>query len=313
MPWSWLWKLPREESGRRALVPLAMLIVAGLLSLAGGRRGWAWLGGAFFLYLLVLGPYAAESVDRERMRYLLVGGQTVPLPLAWILRAVPELSAFLRPYRIVPLMVFCLLMGMVFGGQRLMEAAGRLPHRYAKVASHLLLLLGMFLLGDLQKRLDGGRWSQIPSEVWAPDPFFQQIAEDPEDYGIIELPVGVGHGTALLQVYHQRRRSEGHHDEMDAAAAGKEPPAPCYQLPLLRSLWYLGIPGKDSLVEPGLAPEALQGAREAGFRYIVVYPSVYQSLQRRGSKVNVTVALDRLKQLLGEPQVQQRDLVVFRL
>jgi hypothetical protein len=73
------------------------------------------------------------------------------------------------------------------------------------------------------------------------------------------------------------------------------------------------MPGKDSLVEPGLAPEAVQAARDAGFRYIVVYPSVYQSLQRRGSKVNLTVALDRLKQLLGDPQVQQRDLVVFRL
>ncbi len=314
MPWSWLWKLPREESGRRALVPMAVLVSATLLSLAGGRRGMVWWAAAFGFWLLVLGPYAAESVDRDRMRYLLVGGETVALPMAWILKAMPDLSAFLRPYRIVPMMVFCLLMGMVVGGQRLLDAwrarqSGMLGH----AALLMVPILGSFLMGDLQQRLEGGRWIRLPHEAWTPAPFFQKLAEDPEDYGIIELPVGVGHGAALLQVYHQKRRSEGHHDEMDAAASEKEPPSSCYPLPLLRSLWYLGLPGQDHLVEPGLSAEALQAARDAGFRYIVVYPSVYQSLQRRGSKVNPTVAMDRLIQLLGTPEVQQRDLVVFRL
>ncbi|HNH45849.1 MAG TPA: hypothetical protein PKY30_02365 [Myxococcota bacterium] len=314
MPWSWLWKFPREEAGRRALVPMAMLVGASLLSMAGGRRGMVWWGAAFFFWLLVLGPYAAESVDRDRMRYLLVGGQTVPLPMAWILKALPDLSAFLRPYRIVPMMVFCLLMGMVVGGQRLLDLLQTRPGPLVRALSLVAVpLLASFLLGDLQRRLEGGRWIRLPHEAWAPPAFFQKMAADPEDYGIIELPVGVGHGAALLQVYHQKRRSEGHHDEMDAAASEKEPPKPCYTLPLVRSLWYLGLPGKDSLVEPGLSTEALQEARDAGFRYIVVYPSVYQSLQRRGSKVNPTVALERLTQILGPPEVQQRDLVVFRL
>jgi hypothetical protein len=149
--------------------------------------------------------------------------------------------------------------------------------------------------------LKTAHWTSLPASVWKPGPFVEQLAEDPGDYAIAELPMGMGHGSALLQVVHGKRRAEGHHDEMARLTLHRPPPSECFTLPFLQALWYLGSAEGAEVVEAGFQPEAIAAARRAGFRYVLVYRKVYAGSMGQQLGLDLPAVEKVLSDHLGPP------------
>lgn len=311
-PWYYLWKMSAGETGRRAHLSMAALGSCVGLGLLGRRAGWGWLGGAIFCWILTLGPYVSDWVERDRLVYIKWAGQKVVLPMAWILHAAPWTESFLRPYRAFPLLLLCLCAAGVVGADRVMGALeSRLKkpflYRSAGVFAAALLLSANF--HDMQ----AGQWMQLDITAWTPSPFITQMAADPEDYAIVELPEGLGHASALLQVVHQKRRAEGHHDEVPRLREGRTAPTDCFTLSFLQSLWFLGAPGVSPESLPGLQAAAIAEAQAAGFRYVVLYPSLYKYYAQEGITRNKDEVLQALQARLGAPIFKDDTLIAFKL
>ena len=54
-------------------------------------------------------------------------------------------------------------------------------------------------------------------------------------------------------------------------------------------------------------------AREAGFKYLVVYRAGFDVLNQAGIDVDREMSIRALARSLGEPQINDDNLVVFRL
>lgn len=316
MPWDWLWHIGFGESGKRAFFPPESTLVIVLVGLLGGRRSWAWLAGALVFWVITLGPYAAETVDLQSQHLLLIGGQKVALPLSWLVHYQPALASFIRAYRASPLFLFCLCGALVSGADRLLERgrswAG--PNGWRVLSVHAAALGGTLLLANYTAMmLKTAHWTALPSSPWHISPFIEKMASDREEYAVAELPIGIGHGSALLQVVHGKQRSEGHHDELARLALHRPPPKECYTLPFLQALWYLG--GKDggATVEEGFRPEAIASAVRAGFRYVLLYPKAYQGMVGRNLGLDQAKVEAELQARLGAPVYQDSEVVVYAL
>ena len=150
---------------------LPCALVAGLVM----TRRWPelrpWVIGSIAFLVLAMGP--------------LLPGTRFPLPFA-LIRGLPGLSQFRTPYRFqMPA-----ALGMsVAGGLVLARLVAPLQ---ARTARGLLAVVGVFIAGDAvaHRLLEGFSIQTMPSE-----PFYAEIARDPRDCLVLEIPVGVRTGT----------------------------------------------------------------------------------------------------------------------
>lgn len=336
-PVSALWRRPPGDVGSRGYVAPILLIagVAGA-ALAGRRGGWALLAmvGA---WLLTLGPYAV--VAQGPLELARVGGARVALPTAWILDLLPYASSFLRPYRYTPLLLLALGLGLGLGATRLGGLVGGVVSGWLRARSPVgpdgppILLsaervggwvaagvAGALSLGAAAATLDQVRRAggfDLLEHPWDPPAGIRQIAADPEPGIVVELPVGIGHASALLQVVHQKDRSEGHHDLRAAIFSGGQTPPGCYELPFLEALWGLGRRDRhaaaEAAIDPAIDPAAIHGAYAAGVRYVVLYPELMRQLFPRDTPVDGRGVQAALTRTLGAPIQQDTETVVWRL
>lgn len=306
LPVSYPWKADRPLTDPSLVLHpgfLAPLVAA--LALLSGRRAWIWLGVTLLLYSLTLGPWACVAV-RPRVEPLLVEGARIRLPDWFLYRAFPSTLIFVKPLRLFPGFLLTLLVTLgVSLGDRGALARLPLPSRFRPwVAPGLAVALAVASLVPLGLAI---RTAGI-TRPYAPDPFHLQMAQDPPDYSIIELPAGLGHVTAGFQLIHGKRRSESHHDEISTLQAGRPPASDCYRLPLLRALWDLGRSDQDPIRE-GMLEEAGQ----EGFRYVVVYPRAYEVLKAQGVSLDLNVVREVLERHLGPPVARTPLLEAWRI
>jgi hypothetical protein len=316
-PYFYLWKRYTGEASQRLYFPARILLILAVLALFGRYRGLCWLGASVLVWSITIGPFAATSVEASTLRWVMWEGQRVATPLAWILSAVPSMEVFLRPYRAFPLFLLCIVSAGAIGSGSLASSPlwKKIPH-FPEWGARALL--GLFWLGlglFVRSLLLSGNWLVLPVNPWKPDPFMVELAENPEKLVIAELPAGIGHGASLLQVYHQKYRSEGHHDELFRVAKGMEPPRMCYNTAFSKALWYVGQDSStaEQAVEQGFSKVALEEVVAQGFRYIVVYTKAYRELKKVGAPVSYDRSIARLKTHFGEPSYQSETLIVFKL
>lgn len=335
--WQWPWLRPFGESSRRLYLPPLLLALALGVMPWWGWRGWFWALMTLLCYVTTLGPYLTGITDRGDLYYVTFDGQRLTLPLEWLLRRIHKLAEFLRPYRIYPLLLLCLLTTIGVGAQRMLEYVSRRLHRWRAEGEAALIpalpaipppvpargvqrgvmlvggMLGVYLTWwTLVLMTQTQQNYHFHPNPWNPSPFFEQLRQEPGNFSIVELPMGEGHATAVYQVVHERPRAEGHHDLLKTIS-DLEPPETCYKHPFLRALWRyereVAWKGQESTLDPELIVQAV----DAGFRYLVLYPEAYAARVVPG-RVKEPVELEKdLRIRLGPPIFEDATLVAWRL
>lgn len=243
------WRGSEQLTDPSTYLPLgffAPLVV--LVALLGGRRSAAWLAVAVGFYVLTLGPYACRSV-RPVVEPFTWHGARLRLPAAYLVEAVPPLIGFFKPHRLFPGMLLSLVISFATGLEGLSARFRRWRVRW--VALPGAAILGLVWVGDLGQRRERADLVR-PFE---PPPFLLELARQEDGGGVVELPVGIGHGLGGFQLVHGRVRAGHHHDQLAALQDGRPPPTHCYSLGLARRLWDLGRRPHDTGTEGGAAPD----------------------------------------------------------
>jgi hypothetical protein len=311
LPYTFPWRGTGPRGDPAGVLPLGWLApLVLLLALAAGPRAWGWMALSLLLWVLCLGPWVTEP-EGLRSTPLLVEGRRLRLPLWYLVQVLPEAGSFLKPARLFPGFLFSLVVTLTLSLDTLAtRGQGWLSRRWwptplvlwPTLAAGLAIASGL-AMADLSVELD----DTMPYEPWA---FHQQLAEDPSPGAIIELPLGIGQTTAGFQAIHGRARAEDHRDAIAAQLAGDPPPEDCYRLPLLEELWDHGRGGSTPA---RLDPTWIEEARQAGFRWVLVYPEAYRRLQRRGLDYQLEAVLTSLERSLGAPVHQDDDIVAYGL
>lgn len=305
LPWDWPWASSLDRGQRLVHLGVVWLVGGVALALLARGRGVGFLALAVGCYLLSLGPAVMHAVAPRAIDYVLLDGSRLALPTRWILDALPTGRMFLRPYRLAPFVHLFLGMGLAMGVAAV--AAG--PDRRRRVA--MWLAGGVLATGALSEVRAHPAFA-LPSFPWQPSPFLERMGDDPQDYAIIELPMGVGQRRAAAQLVHDKRRSEPMQDIRPPARVG--PPMPqCYRLPWLQGLWALGLPGEEAAVAAGLTAEARAEARAAGFRYVVWWVEIMIEDRRLGEPRLPSVIRTELDARLGPPVHADDQVIVWEL
>lgn len=319
--WDWPWESSLGRGQRLVALGSVWLAAGVALGLLGRARGVAFLGLALGCYLLSLGPALMTGVEPRLIHYV-GGGDPIGLPTRWLLDAVPTARMFLRPYRLAPYVHLFLGVGLALGLARLGgstpvwegESGARRLHRWA-LGRRLAVAVGgaalaVVALGQVREHPAFA----IPVFEWNPSPFLVQMGQEDEDYAIAEIPVGIGQHRAGAATVHGKRRAEPLQDIQPGDRGGRRPPD-CYDLPFLDGLWYLGLPDAtaQAAVEAHLTPEARVEAREAGFRYVVVWTDVLRDDIRRGDPRKANVIVSELDARLGPRHYEDDQVIVYAL
>jgi len=163
-------------------LPWIGLILAGLGMIRDRRRVWPWLLLALLCVIFGLGP---ELYVRGQP--LLIGGHAIRMPYAY-LRQLPGLEFMRTPGRFMQVGVIGLGIGAACG-------LAWLVHHLPRWRGPLLISAPALLLLQIWPR-------PFPAESLRPTPpFYQQIANDPAQYGVFDLPLkpaaGFSYGLAF--------------------------------------------------------------------------------------------------------------------
>ena len=267
--------LPVMLTGGEAPVPHTAylglaLVVAGAVAVARAPRLWPWLAGAAAFSLLSLGPWLYVGGQAVRL-----GNGVVPGPAAGLMLGLPGLARVTRWYRAGA--VASLLLATL---------GSAVPRRRAgRAALMVIVLVDALLLSPLQ-------WPLFET----PAPAHQVLTELPEPGALLELPPATtgepppgrwrDQGMAL-QVFHGRPVGGG---------AMGIPPSDAAR-------------GAQSRLEAlmrgeGLEAMGMRRTREAGFRYLAVYPA-YRQVPAEARRL--------LEVCLGPPLSETEDVWVFDL
>ncbi len=313
LPLDTAWRGVAQRGDPYGLLPLTWLApLVLLLGLAGGRRSWPWLAASLLFYALALGPWVLVS-EGMHTSALLIGGQRLRLPLWFVAQALPEAGSFIKPGRLFPGFLLCMVVTLTVALDALRvriatwlgPAGPRASWQRAGWTVLVLLLAliqGLALAAEVEE-LDDPR-------PYEPHAFHVQMKADDQDYAIIELPMGLGQALGGFQAIHGKRRADDHHDALSAQRDGEPPPTDCFRDPMLRALWDLG---RTQVAAASLDPTDVRQARDAGFRYVLVYLEAYPSLERQGLAYDLDQVLETLETSLGQPVWEDDQLVVFEL
>jgi hypothetical protein len=299
-----------ESLPRRAAFPVVLTFAMFLLLPFGGRACRRWALAAVGFYLLSLGPIAAWAV-RPEIEWFTVYGRVLPMPTWWLNRVFPFSIQFFHPSRVFPMVVLCSAGAVAFG---LQGCARRWGARWRTLVPFVHLVgLGIAAVGLFQVGAAGGfAWLHTPHE---PHPFMVQLGEMPEDFAIIEFPVGLGHATAPAQLVHQKRRSESHHD-LIAQLKNGEPPQDCLRLSFLQGLWDWSREAPWTGPRPVAAsvePAAIAEAYRSGFRYVIAWRAGFDVLRQAGISIDRVSSIRRLSGILGPPVFSDDTLVAWTI
>lgn len=226
-----------------------------------------WRRSALFVllfiagFLLSLGPYlqigGVNSYDTDR-----------PIPMPFLLfRQLPFMEVNRFPSRFVVVSMLALAMLAAIGVQRLLEhprAAGAAGRRAALLA--LAAGLVLFEFWPMPFPMDD------TANAAAVSPFYRELASDPADYAILEVP-NLKKDSMFFQTFHQKRIVGGRisretlHEWWDARIFG----------PLIQHKAPLTDVGADESVEAWRAALACQNVR-----YVVFYKQDLDRTQREG-------------------------------
>lgn len=300
------WTLNRAYFRNGQLAPIIFFAALAIAALRREARGW--LLGAVVAWSFTLGPFLClpgaqtdRVFDIPAPEPVVIAGLRLQMPMRIVLELFSSVSGYIRPHRAFPLVVWCVGAALAVGLAALGEAARqRWPRAGLLVTPLLAGALGAGMIGQM---VSAGAF-KLDLQPWTEIPFVAQMAADPEDYAIIELPMGLGQGTGHLQTIHHKRRAE----PPEAAMVQRKQDLPeCYQEPLLLALWDLDTAGDDSKI----TPEAIQSAKDAGFRYIILYSEQYHSDRKNFGQRSPFRSIGLLKRHFGDPIFSDELTVVF--
>jgi hypothetical protein len=329
-----LWgTVPARTSRGRVLGWAFLLLVLGG-GVAARWRGLGWLLSCSLLWILCCGPWAASETGSYT---ILITRDGQELPLLWygLVEPLQEFVGFIKPTRLYPHFLLAFTITAALGAEATLGWLGDRPWfdqpRWRRWA--LLALLPALLAAPRLLQLGEPVPAYLGMEPWAPDPFLTELAEDPEGGAIIELPLGIGHGSSPLQLVHGRKRADSHADSFHLLQQGAPPAGDCLAPGLPRLLWGYGcVPTRPDL-QPWNSPQALElrrpeaaprlftrskrsQAREQGFELVLVYPQVYRKLQERSGgdlRCEPEAVIDELEAVLGPPRYRSDEIVAFDL
>jgi hypothetical protein len=145
---------------------------------------------------------------------------------------------------------------------------------------------------------------RITINAWHPSPFFAQLAAEPGDAAVIDLPMGFGHGLALPQLVHRRPRAEREADTLYAPLTDTSMVPQVW----LRPLRPFGTPGSADPPD-----DLLDSARRSGFGWILLHTRAYRELERRGIRIDRSRVDAWLRARLGAPAYTDAAVTAYRL
>ena len=238
-------EMNRKWPAYLGLIPIILIILAATWKKS-RLVTWSWLLLGLFFAVMSLGPV------------LRFNGQIYPnisLPYGW-LEWLPFIRIVARPDYFVLGLLLPLAVVAAIGCDRCLGALDR--RRRAQAA--LLVILTAVLLFEY--------WNgPYPGLELSVDPIYQQLAQEPGNFAIIDLPMGRRESKdyTLYQTYHQRPIVEG--------LSGRTPPE-AYQYidgnPLL-ARWRNQQPLDCHALSGAGIDDALQRLLDDGFRYVIVH------------------------------------------
>lgn len=296
LPWRWLWESGTGFNDPHVWTAPALWMGAAL-ALLGGWRGRAWLAAGVAFWVLALGVVVLDAPAVPTR----VEGKMLGLPLRWLVDVVPPLVN-VRPYRFAPLVAAAAALAL--GAFARWGWEGRERSGWPRVVAWAPTLLATALAAHGLRAALADHMSMW-LQPWRLPPAVQWLADTPGDFAIIELPAGLGHAYGALQPVHGKRRSEGHHDVSMDARRRTDAPTDCYTTALVRGLWSLerGVPYRPTEAE-------LAEAEADGFRYVVVYGSLYTN---EPGAAGLTRPHPALREMFGEPVVDEGGVAIYAI
>lgn len=309
----------------------------------------SWAGVVGLSYFLSLGPHAVWDV-MDSQSWVRWNGARVRMPMGWLIQLWPSLAEIVRPFRVFPVFYVALGCVLALGGEALRAGLGGWLERKGWVwtpvpavpdtppasaslsgegtsaqqprAVKLLLvvlalcavLAPLFLaraaLQEQTLRQRGLLPLVIPyhvSEIWA------ELAKEPSDHILMELPTGRAYAYAIPQIIHGLRRSEG------VQAMGVErlrtfQPDRCFQHPFQKAIWRLEREVlQEKVAGPPLDKALIADAVADGFSHVLLYPKAYTEHPWQWERLDPEPLVASLTQALGPPMFQDEEVIVFRL
>lgn len=261
------------------IVPLGFVVV--LSSLRKVPRAAPWAFGALFFFVLSLGPVLA--------------GTTIPLPFD-LLRRLPGLANLRFPYRFQ--------MPAAFGA--IVSLGVVLQARTAQVRPRRrqAIILGLAFLAVVDACL---AWRSSPFVVrqMPTQAIYEEIGRDPSDGVLLEIPVGVRHGTdrigkdgeilTFYQPIHRKRLVNGF--------AARAPDAALAYYRKSPALMYFA----NETPPAGDAESDLNGkVSELDIKYVLVHPRMLDP-QRLAPTLELVARTGRFERIADGP-----DIIAFR-
>jgi hypothetical protein len=227
------------------VIPLGLIVLAALWK-RNRLVTWSWLLLGLFFVIMSLGPV---------LRFNGQIYENISLPYGWLVE-LPFIRIVGRPDYFVLGLLLPLAIVAAIGCDRCLTALDQ--HRRAQT------VLLIFLTAALLFEYWNGPYSGFDLTV---HPIYQQLAQEPGDFAIIDLPMGRRESKdyTLYQIFHQHPIVEG--------LSGRTPPE-AYQYidgnPLL-ARWHAEQPLDCNAFPATEIEDALQHLANNGFRYVIVY------------------------------------------
>lgn len=238
-------EMNRKWPAYLGVIPIVLIILA-----ATWKKNrlvvWSWLLLGLFFAVMSLGPVLRFNGNIY---------QDIRLPYAWLV-GLPFIRIVARPDYFVLGLLLPLAVIAAIGVDRCLAALAQ----RRRAQSALLIALTALLLFEY--------WNgPYPGFELTVSPIYQQLAQEPGDFAIIDLPLGRRESKdyTLYQVFHQRPIVEG--------LSGRTPPE-AYQYidsnPLL-ARWRARQPLDCNALPATDIDAALQQLLNDGFRYVMVH------------------------------------------
>jgi len=284
-----------ERTVFAGFVPVFLAVLA-LSDLRRRRRGGFWLLSLMVFFVLSLGPVLHVGGRSD----LLPGGREIPLPYALLHRVVPFLNISRSVSRFDVMVMLCLAVLAAIGLARLLEWTARVG--VACPAAGGRSQWGGVALGLLCATAVIFEFFPAPYPMSPPDTpeWYRTLAEDPDDFSILNLPVSWDRpGYLLYQTVHQKKLAV-------AYISRNDPRTLVERAPVLQAFRHLG---------PDVIAHDLRQVAPSVFDYLDVrYVVVDRYKMPQGSQERETTASLVNEVFAGQlPEFEDERLTVFRV
>jgi hypothetical protein len=254
-------------------------VAAGVYAMVRCRasRRWMWLA----LMALVFGLGGTLVVAGWTPT---VGGHTVPLPARWLCLHVPPFTWVAHPFRALGMVSVCL------GAAMALWLGGLSSPRWRRA-------LPLALCAGIAADLFWVSPAHVPvqtQEVRHPA-FYLGLRDDPDSYGVLDVPVPTYSVDRSRYLYHQRL-----HRKWTPYALDGHLPALQGEPEVMRFLHPLSVRGEEQNIGPGLRPASTVGScggierlASLGFRYLTLHSYLLDDEGAAAFERAIEVCVDR--------------------